>query len=188
MYEGFRYETQILDEMLCAKDRSCFDRMPVIWNTLLPTHLVRQTLEEMDGRMGRGEDGLCVYTCLFQVRSLACVEKPLYHYQIHGNSIMGRVGFGNFLDTALFYRQLVRWVEDLRPALLPRANSLFLYLISLGAYENPTLLGYSEVRMALWRERLAGCCRAWRQRVIRMRLKSLLAPRPNFQDKQGDIR
>lgn len=187
VYDGARYEALLLNEMLCAADRSRFDCMPVLWNTLLPTHLVRQTLEEMDGRMRRGEDALCVYICLMQVKRLACLERPLYHYRVHADSVMGRVGFGNYRDTALFYRQLVRSVEHLHPALLPQADSLFLYLISLGAFENPALLGYSEVRKILWRERLAGCSRAWRRRVLHMRLRSLFAPRPTFQEKQGDF-
>lgn len=187
LYDGVRYETLLLNKMLCARDRSCFDRSPVLWNKLLPAYLVRQTLEKMDGRMRRGEDALCVYTCLMQVGSLACLESPLYHYRVHADSVMGRVGFANYNDTALFYRQLVHAAQRLCPALLPQANSLFLYLISLGACENPALPGYPEVREALRRERLGGCCREWRRRVFHMKLKSLLAPRPAFQEKQEDF-
>lgn len=187
VYEGTLYETQVVEEMLCAPDRSCFDRMPVLWNKLLPTHLVRQVFEKMDGSMRRAEDALCVYTCLLQTDSLVCLERPLYHYRIHGDSVMGCVGFENYRDTALFYRQLVHEVKNLRPSLLPQVDSLFLYLISLGAYKNPTLPGYPEVRKMLWREDLSGCCREWRRRILRMRMKSLVAPRPAFSERQEDF-
>lgn len=184
VYEGINFENQILNEMLSTKDRSCFDRMPVLWNKLLPTRLVRQTLEGIDGRMRRGEDALCAYTSLLQVRSLVCLGKPLYHYRVHGDSVMGRVGFESYRDTALFYRQLLSVVKHLRPALISQVDSLFLYLISLGAHKNPALLSYPEVKKVLWREWLTGCCREWRRRVLRMRLKSLVAPRPTIQEKQ----
>lgn len=185
-YGGASYETLILNEMLCARDRSCFDSTPVLWNKLLPTHLVRQTMEKMDERMRRGEDALCVYTCLMQIGSLACIERPLYHYRVHSSSVMRRVGFSSYLDTALFYRQLTRAASELSPALLPQADSLFLYLISLGANENPELLGYPKVREALRRERLQGCCREWRRRVFYMRLKGLFAPRAVSKEKLED--
>lgn len=187
LYDGLCYEPCILNEMLCAQDRRYFDCLPMLWNTLLPSNLLRQTLEKMDERMHRSEDALCVYTCLLQLRSLECLERPLYHYRVHANSAMGRVGFRNYQDTALFYQQLIRTVEHLRPALLPQVDSLFLYLISLGIYENPALLRYPVVRDVLRRERLVGCCREWRRRVFRMRVKSLFAPRPIVLEEQEEI-
>lgn len=187
VYEGACYESYILDEMLCAKDRSSFDRTPILWNKILPTDLVRKTLEDMDVRMRRGEDALCVYTCLLQAESLVCLSRPLYHYRVHPGSVMSRVGFSNYMDTRLFYQQLAQAVFRLRPVLLGQVDSLFLYLISLGAYENKALLGYSEVREILWQERLSACTWKWQRRVLRMRLKSLLVPRIALLEKQEDL-
>ena len=180
VYKDSQYESLFLNQVLCAKDRSCFDRAPTLWNTLLPTQLVRKTLNQMDKRIQRGEDSLSVYSCLLQVKSLACLEIPLYHYRIHGNSIMARIGFGNYSDTALFYQQLVESIKNLRPDLLPQASSFFLYLISLGINENPQLIKYPEVRKLLWKESLLTCCNEWRKRIILMRLKSLFSSRLDF--------
>jgi len=176
---GEAYRGAVLEEMLCTRNRSAFDRLPVLWNLLLPTWLIRQTLNGTDVSLRRGEDALCVYTCLLQLSSLVCVKKPLYHYCVHGDSVIGRVGFGTYRDTELFYRGLSDAVRCLQPELLKQTDSLFLYLISLGAGENPSLLRYPEVRRALREERLAGCCAAWKRRVRVMRLKSLTAPRPD---------
>lgn len=186
IYQALQYESFILDEMLCAKDRSTFDPSPILWNMLLPTQLVRQSLERMDKSMSRGEDALCVYTCLLQIRSLACIDKPLYHYRIHSNSVMARVGFGNYRDTVLFYNQLAGSIKNLRPSLLPQVNSLFLYLISLGTYENPSLLANSKVREILWKEPLLGFSFAWKRRVLLMRIKSLFIGRPKLKEKEED--
>lgn len=185
LWEGGEYEEKVLDGMLCAWDRSAFDRMAVLWNKLLPTPLVRRALEETDGRMRRGEDALCVYTCLLRARRLVCLERPLYHYRIHAGSLMQRVGFEEYEDTSLFYHQLLRAVQRLRPSLAPQADSLFLYLISLGVGKNPALAGYPEVREALRREALRPSCPEWRQRVMRLRLKSLTAPRARPGDGAG---
>ncbi len=186
VYYGLSYENLILAEMLCNKERSAFDRTPTLWNMILPRELVGQVFEKMDKGMARGEDALCVYTCLLQMKSLACIKQPLYHYRVHGNSVMGREGFGDYNATLLFYRQLRKSLEHLRPKSLSQADSLFLYLISLGAYENPALLDYSEVKKLLWKERLIGSCLEWKNRILRMRIKSLFAPKSGTEKKMED--
>lgn len=80
-------EKEIFPVMLFAPPFYSFGIYPNCWTKVFRTEILKKHLNDVDERIRLGEDTAFTYACIMECKSLAFVDKPLYHYRVNPDSL-----------------------------------------------------------------------------------------------------
>lgn len=86
-YTRDEIENEIFHTMLFDHQYYHFGIFPNCWTKVFRRELLEKHLPEVDNRIRMGEDIAFTYPCIMECKSIAFVDKALYHYRINPESM-----------------------------------------------------------------------------------------------------
>lgn len=108
VYRNNDCQKTIIRNLFFTEDGKPRGISPALWDKLFSRDLLFQFQFDVDERTKYAEDDICVYSCLLNAEKVAFIDRTLYHYRKHLNSITGRVDDTYYEKISIFYQQMKR--------------------------------------------------------------------------------